>query len=547
LALAELLLIMDGNSRAVQVEHEPSSAASFVSATSLCRSPASCGKIESNCSSSMDPTAVSEQIEKILHSRTFAGKGQLRKLLQLLHQCIDSPAELKTEQVIRELWPSETRTKRSADVATEMNRLRHALDSYYEEEGCGDPITVYLPNRSANSSDGAHEARWIATKPRNGIEFSAPDEVAIAAVAHSRRTLPTARVIAAGIGLAIAIFVLIYSLAVPPQPQSGRMEGTVLRIYDSAGKELWTKNFPEGFGPDWYYDVKLWGPHIWFADLEGKGHSSVLFSYSPAASALKPNSSTLICYSDRGKEQWRWVPGRDLPELNGSPATYKTHALAVLKATEKRPPRIVVSSQHDPWWPNQIAILDAHGKLLSEYWHSGTLTYMTLADLDGDGKQEIVATGVANGYDHEAVLVVLDPDRVFGASTEIRPEFQIHGMGTAQERLRLLFPRSDLNRALYQYNVAMQPTLEHGILRLTAAECITIPAYSCPIWYEFDRDFHLIAAFAGGDEFRSAHNKYFQVGKDSHKLSDEEQLAFQKVRCLVGCKSEFVSVGKMVP
>jgi hypothetical protein len=495
----------------------------------------------------MDPTAVSEQIDKILHSRTFAGKGQLRKLLELLHQGIDSPAAVKTDQVIRELWPTETRTKRSADVATEMNRLRHALDSYYEEEGCDDAITVYLPNRSATSSVGVQETRWIAAKPRNGIEYGEGDHVAIGGVVHSRRRFSTAGVIAAATALALATLILIHSLAAPRQPRSGRMDGTALRIYDAEGKELWTKSFPDGFGPDWYYSEKLWGPHIWFADLEGKGHTSVLFSYSPAAGALKPSSSTLICYSDRGKEEWRWVPGRDLPELNGSPATYKTHALAILKATEKRPPRIVVSSQHDPWWPNQIAILDGHGKLLSEYWHSGSLTYMTLADLDGNGEQEIVATGVANGYDHQAVLVVLDPDRVFGASREIRPEFQIHGMGLAQERLRLLFPRSDLNRALYQYNVAMQPTLERGILRLTVAECITMPAYSCPIWYEFDRNFRLIAAFAGGDEFRSAHNKYFQVGKDAHKLSDEEQLAFQKVRCLVGCKSEFVAVGELVP
>jgi hypothetical protein len=36
---------------------------------------------------------------------------------------------------------------------------------------------------------------------------------------------------------------------------------------------------------------------------------------------------------------------------------------------------------------------------------------MTLADLDGDGKEEIIATGVSNGYDHQATLVVLEPDR----------------------------------------------------------------------------------------------------------------------------------------
>jgi hypothetical protein len=74
------------------------------------------------------------------------------------------------------------------------------------------------------------------------------------------------------------------------------------------------------------------------------------------------------------------------------------------------------------------------------------------------------------------------------------------------------------------------------------AECIT--PLGCHIWYEFDKTFRLIAAYAGGDEFRSAHARFYG---SAHPLSAEEQAAFQKVRCLAGCKSEFVPVGKLVP
>ena len=158
--------------------------------------------------------------------------------------------------------------------------------------------------------------------------------------------------------------------------------------------------------------------------------------------------------------------------------------------------------------------------------------------------RRLSATGVSNGYDHQATLVVLDPARVFGASTEVQPEFQIHGMGAAQERLRLLFPRSDLNKALFQYNQATDPTVD-GSIRLTVLECMA--PLGCRVWYEFDKSFRLIAAYAGGDEFRSAHARFYENGKDAHPLSAEEQAAFQKVRCLVGCKSEFVPVGKLVP
>jgi hypothetical protein len=498
----------------------------------------------------MGASAIREQIDRILRSRSFASKSQLRKLLEVLYQNMDSETILNSDQVIKELWPTEARTKRSADVATEMNRLRHALRSYYEGEGASDAIMISLPNRAVTAVHGEHERPWMVAEPHSGTKDAgtkddAAGDPVLKSQANPRRGLKIVAPIAALCAtLGVAAYIFIRVLAANPQPQSGRLDGSVLRIMDAEGKELWSKSFPDGFSTDWYMGYgQDFAKHIWFGDLEGKGHTSVLFAYSVAGPLS--HSSTLICYSDRGKEKWRWTPGRELPELAGSPATFITHALAVLKATDNTPPRIVVLSQHSPWWPGQIAVLDSSGKTISEYWHSGGLNSVVLADLDGDGREEIVATGIANGYDHQATLVVLDPDRVFGASTEVRAEFQIHGMGVAQERLRLLFPRSDLNRALSQFNIATEPTFEHGIVRLTVLECTVPPG--CQIWYEFDKKIRLIAAFAGGDEFRSAHARFYQNGKDAHPLSAEEQAAFQKVRCLVGCKSEFVPVGKLVP
>jgi len=490
----------------------------------------------------MDSTAIRDQIDRILRSQTFASKSQLRKLLEVLFQNMDSGTTLKPDRVIKELWPQETRTKGSADVATEMNRLRHALESYYSGEGKTDPIVIFLPNRSLPRPDGMPEKRWIAADPREGetagSRRASGKQWPIPQVSV-RRGLALAAAVAA---IGIAGYISFRMLMADDRPQAGRLDASTLTIMNAEGEELWRKVFPEGF-PDWFYARGL-ADRIWFGDLEGKGHTSVLLAYSPAGPLSR--STSLICYSDRGKEKWRWTPGRDLPELAGSPPTYITHTLGILKATKKRPPRIVVLSQHSPWWPSQVALLDAHGKTISEYWHSGGLGSMVLADLDGDGREEIIATGVSE-YDHQATLVVLDPDRVFGASTEVRRGFQIQGMGAAQERLRLLFPRSDLNRALFQFNAATEPAFEHGSLRLSVLECITPYPGGCRIYYEFDKNFRLIAAYAGSDEFRSAHNRFYQTGKNAHTLSAEEEAAFQKVRCLVGCESEFVPVGKLVP
>jgi hypothetical protein len=474
----------------------------------------------------MDSTAIGDQIDRILRSQSFANKSQLRKLLEVLFTNMDSQTTLKPDRVIKELWPNETKTKGSADVATEMNRLRHALESYYNGEGKSDPIIVSLPNRSLPAPDGMPEKRWIVANPRGDIEHRPP-----VPPAKSRGGLKIAAMIAA---LGVLAYISIRMLAADGRPQSGRLDGATLRIMNAEGKELWSKGFPDGFWPE-FYDQGV-APRIRFVDLDGEGHTSVLLLYHPAVSP-RSRSTTLICYSDRGKEKWRWTPGRELPELEGTPATFRTVALAVLEATPKKARRIVVSSIHDPWWPNQIAILDSNGKTIAEYWHSGHLDHLTLADLDGDGREEIVATGISNGY-HQATLVVLDPYRVFGASTEAaRPELQIHGMGVAEERLRLLFPRSDLNKTLSVYNAGQEAAIEHGRMRLSVAECLQPP--SCLIWYEFDKHFDLLTAYAD-EQFRTAHAQFYAHGEDAHQFSPEEQAEFQKIRCLVGCKSEFV-------
>jgi hypothetical protein len=487
----------------------------------------------------LNPNDIHEQFGKVLQSRTFASKGQLRKLLEILHKNMDSQPELKPTGVIQELWPEEVRTKRAADVATEMNRLRRALEDYYESEGAGDAVVICLPNRSTAATNGTQEKRWIVARPRDAKEATEDHPPAPSASETKRRRLLAYASIAALVVI-VASFVGFRALTSRGEPNSARMEGSALVVLDGEGKELWRKTFAQGFGPDTYYTNGL-DSRIWFADLEGKGHVSVLFSYVPAASTQK-HSSTLICYSDRGKEKWRWTPGRPLPETAGDSPIYKTHALGVLKATRERTARIVVASDLAPWWggPSQVALLDSSGKFISEYWHSGGFGDLLVTDLEGNGKEEIIATGVAYGYDNQATMVVLDADRVKGASKEVVPEYQIHEMGEAQEKLRLLFPRSDLNRMSFDHNVAVQPVVEGGNLRITVDECLA--PIGCPIEYEFNRNFELIAVHPGNHEFQTAHDRYYQNGKDAHALGAEERAAFLKVRCLTGCSTGFVSV-----
>jgi hypothetical protein len=508
----------------------------------------------------MDQVELQEQIGRILRSASFAGKKQLKMLLEILSSDLQSQATLKPDRIIQRLWPEEARSKTSADLATERTRLRKALERYYSSEGQFDSITISLPSRVVSGQDGTKERRWIAAEFRIPVEspHCPPDETDMVNPADPPPLSPIPPVpspalkrlhwmgIMAGIILIGLILYFVHQNSTADRrPASGRLENKTLVILNAEGQVLWRKNFPAGFWYDYYhpgfqnlYTQDGVEPHLWFGDLDGDGHTDVLFTYQQDTDR-KSHSTTLICYTDRGKEKWRWTPGRDLPELSGSPAVYLTMGFGVLEAAPGHPRRIVVMSRHEFYYPTQIALLDAHGKTLSEYWHSGHLFHFALAS--HKGREQIIALGINNGY-HQATLIVLDPDRLAGASSEIaRPEVQIHGMGVAHESLRLLFARSDLNRDTAMYNEGMELVIDANSIQIEVKECWLTAPSGCTILYAFDRNFNLLSD-GMDDTFLNAHREYYAKNKIDHPFSKDEEAQFQKVRCLEGCATEFVPV-----
>ena len=314
----------------------------------------------------MERNDIGEQINRILRSETFSDKDQLKKLLEVLFKNFDSQTALKPDRIIRELWPEEIKTKQSADVATEINRLRKALKTYYDSEGQTDPIRITLPNRSAFAPDGTKEKRWIAAEPLEDHKDSALSSVL---PRNSRRWL---KISVAGVAICIVSGVVALVASADRKPQSGRIDNSELVIMNAEGKELWRKSFPAGFWNEYYRDgiaTHLYSQdglesHLWFGDLDGDGQTDVLLLYHPATDP-KSHSTTLICYSGSGKEKWRWTPGRVLPETASVPSVYITMGFGVLPPTRNQHGRIVVMSRHEYYYPTQIAVVDTNGKTLS--------------------------------------------------------------------------------------------------------------------------------------------------------------------------------------
>lgn len=155
----------------------------------------------------------------------------------------------------------------------------------------------------------------------------------------------------------------------------------------------------------------------------------------------------LICYFGSGEERWRFVLSRRVATtVTEFEPVYNISQFLVGRT------RILVASSHYLHAPSQIALLDAAGRVLHEYWHYGQLNHLAMADLKGDGMSEIYAAGISNAW-NAATLVVLDPETFGGAAQEPEhPEEQLLGFPPPQELARIILPRTCLNRERHSYN-----------------------------------------------------------------------------------------------
>jgi hypothetical protein len=306
-------------------------------------------------------------------------------------------------------------------------------------------------------------------------------------------------------------------------PALWRVQQNFLIVSDQQGRELWRKAFDKPL------DVRSYerplARDVWFGDLDDDGHVETLFVPRFAHTA-----QTLICYSDKGAEKWRFVAGRAVStRLETFDSVYGIMAFSVVPIGKRRGKAVVVSCPHSLYYPNQVALLSAGGRLLREYWHSGGLAHLEIADLDGDGVGEIYLAGISNSTG-SATLVVLDPDTMEGASLEENRDYQLQGFAPGRERARILFPRSCMSRKFEKWSqvgwLFMQPDA-------IAVEAIERTVSRAPgIIFHLTRDLKLEKVVLE-DSFRIAHTEMQAAGQLDHQLTPQEEAEFRNIRVLV--------------
>lgn len=316
----------------------------------------------------------------------------------------------------------------------------------------------------------------------------------------------------------------------PSTPGLWRVEGNTLIISNAKGREVWRKVFPEQLEASYSQPENNY--RVWIGNLRGRGEISVLFAlvYKKSKSIT---AGALICYSQRGIEQWRFNPGKVVSTATETfPDEYWPVNFAVKQMGANRPNSIVVSSIQNNLYPTQIAVLTSDGKLQREYWHSGIIGHhsegeIAIADLDKNGINEIYLGGVNNSYEL-ATLIVLDPDTMAGASIEESPKYQLRGFEPGRELARILFPKSCITKVTARYVGVLGCDIHDGMISVFIPH---IPGVS-PMRYDLNTDFRVLKLEVG-DRFRSEHIAMSNSGKLDHAWSPEtEERELRNIRII---------------
>ncbi len=314
------------------------------------------------------------------------------------------------------------------------------------------------------------------------------------------------RIVALAVVGVVTLAVLGMTLAATRGPASWRYHGSTLVVEDESGREVWRKAFEEPV--DTTYQVYR-RERAWVGDLDGDGRKETLFVHAPWR-----NSTQLVAFSAEGKELWRFEPGKTVVTKKNTYAPPYVIQQFLVTADGN----VLITSCHYMYHPNQVVLLDLKGKIQREYWHSGRLGTVEIADMDEDGEQEIYLGGVSQGY-KMATVVRLDAASFGGASVEEDAMYQMQGFAEGYGSKRILLPRSCINRELEQYNVVFSVhTSREGLVVDVHERPSLTPGSST----QFELDGLLgLRRFHYSDTYQAQHRLMVAQGMHRHELESD--------------------------
>ncbi len=359
--------------------------------------------------------------------------------------------------------------------------------------------------------------QWLEA---DGLRAQEPETETVASPTPTRdhfRLKAWATVGAAVAAVALAAVLLWRTGVFPATPIPARwtLEGSTLRVLDSAERLCWQRTLPP---PGAAFQARV-SDKVVIADIDGDGRQETLLSYVPAG---PEQAGRLMCFDHRGRLRWetRFGAARTFG-LRRFDANYIGVFVKPVVAGGRR--LLLTVANHHIWYPAQVALLDpTSGRVVEEYWHPGALSHCVIHDIDGDGQPEALLGGINNpgdGLGHPGVAVLKlpfskAPRQVSQAGDPLPP---VTGGG---ELTYALFPLADFCRSQGRLGVVATMSVDqYGRILVQTPGSV--------VYY---LDSHLRALeyrFSG--EFKPFHDREFHQGILDHEFDAVEEASMGDV------------------
>lgn len=327
-----------------------------------------------------------------------------------------------------------------------------------------------------------------------------------------------------------ALFMLPTAGVKDTNPDYARAKNEFLRVYNKDGDELWKKKIGIEYdleqlqtrqhpGSQYYLDE-----YLQTVDVDGDGINEILAVFGMVQK--RDDKNAIYCFNADGSERWRYKFNRSMTFGDEHfPDQYFFKQFLVGDFDNDKSTEIVAVVNHEVWYPGVILKIDAYtGKLISEYWHSGSINGIITKDLNKDGYAEIIATTENNAYDL-ASLIVLDPRFLDGHSPALAP-YTPKNIKKAIEKYYLLLSRSELKKyATHKRNKTFHPRfISEESFIVANVEEYENKYYT--LFYTFDSTL-VCKKVEGEDKFVALYNQFLAAGKLTQKL---DETYFEKLK-----------------
>jgi hypothetical protein len=409
--------------------------------------------------------------------------------------------------------------ERRAEIAAHLDQcagcaqLRNEMQHYYAD------VEVIQAKKDESVYPALQVSSGIARSPRDLDRGPLPSLSRSAAqnLVTSIKTYPVRW--SGGFALVVAALLLLIPrlFVLDKNPEYTRAKDEFLIALNKNGDELWRRYIGPGFESATKPVLSM--PRV--MDLDADGSKEIIVVAPPGPFQLR---GWVGCFNADGSDRWRFEfhPRVDFGKEAFSGDYELESSLPIRDPESNGKYEIAFSAHHITWWPSVIGLLDAKdGRTLSEYWHPGWIK-LSVKDVDGDGKDEIIALGYNNAFNRN-VLAVLDPRKISGCAPAT-PEYTPQGMIQAAEKFYILLPDPDLFELPNRLSVAQ------GAYRVESAdlEVRTVRYFSggsvgnraAEVFFDFDDRLNCVKVKVA-DEFVNLHRQFKKEGKIKTKLDDQ--------------------------